>query len=629
MKIQKGIVKYKDRDDIVCTYGVTDNGKTYYFIDYDDGKKLSNGNIISSTELVEAVDPMFKAKRVGVIDVSGKEIIPFMHRAIRPVVGDILLAEVAQPVTPSVIEANQMRNDPALATKLVSTPAAVKEKMNAKMGSEGRYLFNDQFSEATIYDVNGNNLVNGDYFSFIGMAGNNLYFSKSAPDAEILEYPIPGVQAEAAPVNTEVAPVTPEVSVEAQAPATEVAPIAPSTDAVNAVQTEVASPAVPAEAPVVPEAPVEAQAEAPAIEVAPIAPSAEAVGEVQTEAAPVAAAPEVPSDVAVNPVEQLQNVFSINPENYAKQQAEEQAKAEEEKANTLNIVNPEEPVQNTEAPVEVPEAAPEAVEGEAVQNVEEATTETSEISPEAVADEVSSFTTDEVGDAIEVPFSSNVEDGIVDEIPFEEENDVHETPDADIDEADDEDVDSDDLVEGTDLDDLVRFTEPEDDRFKDSEIKTDTIEYDDFDDEYNKSYIEEQDSIIDDVAKSMVGLMKQNKDLKNELNVAKDKIERVSSSRKNLADKATMQEKKIEVLTSKIRSLESTIAKLEAKNQSLESRGREQEKVIQSQSRELSVLRPQLQGKDGLVQLLADAQVLLGDEGSYSYDDDSYYKKVA
>ena len=35
MKIQKGMVKYKDRNDIVCVYGVTDDGKTYYFLNND------------------------------------------------------------------------------------------------------------------------------------------------------------------------------------------------------------------------------------------------------------------------------------------------------------------------------------------------------------------------------------------------------------------------------------------------------------------------------------------------------------------------------------------------------------------------------------------------------------------
>ena len=33
MQIQKGLVKYKDRTDIVCTYGVAEDGKQYYFLD--------------------------------------------------------------------------------------------------------------------------------------------------------------------------------------------------------------------------------------------------------------------------------------------------------------------------------------------------------------------------------------------------------------------------------------------------------------------------------------------------------------------------------------------------------------------------------------------------------------------
>ena len=67
MKIQKGMVKYKDRNDIVCVYGVTDDGKTYYFLN-NDGKSFSNGNQIVSTELVEAIDPMYKSSKIGVVD---------------------------------------------------------------------------------------------------------------------------------------------------------------------------------------------------------------------------------------------------------------------------------------------------------------------------------------------------------------------------------------------------------------------------------------------------------------------------------------------------------------------------------------------------------------------------------
>ena len=197
MKIQKGIVKYKDRDDIVCTYGITDGGKNYYFIELEGAKRLSNGNIIASTELVEAIDPMFKAKHIGVIDGSGKEVIPFVHRVIRPIHNDILLAELAEPVTESVKEANRMKNDST--SNLVATASTIKEKMNAKMGADGRFVINDQFSDATVYDINGNNLVNKEFYSFVGVSGDKLFLCKNTPESEIVELPL---TAEAAKTET-------------------------------------------------------------------------------------------------------------------------------------------------------------------------------------------------------------------------------------------------------------------------------------------------------------------------------------------------------------------------------------------------------------------------------------------
>ena len=83
MKIQKGIVKYKDRNDIVCTYGITDDGKQYYFLGDTSDKKFSNGNRIASTLLVEAIDPMVKASNVGVIDEDGNIVVPFDNKSIR------------------------------------------------------------------------------------------------------------------------------------------------------------------------------------------------------------------------------------------------------------------------------------------------------------------------------------------------------------------------------------------------------------------------------------------------------------------------------------------------------------------------------------------------------------------
>ena len=188
MKIQKGIVKYKDRNDIVCTYGVTADGKQYYFLDENDEKKLANGGRIASTELVEAIDPMVKASHIGVVGADGHEIIPFVNKSIRPINDAILLVEVSKPVSPSVLEAISLKSDPLSAAKLVSTPAAIKEKLNSKMGSDGRYLINDQFSEATICDIDGNNLINNELYSFAGISNGKVYLSKNVADSEIKEF---------------------------------------------------------------------------------------------------------------------------------------------------------------------------------------------------------------------------------------------------------------------------------------------------------------------------------------------------------------------------------------------------------------------------------------------------------
>lgn len=102
--------------------------------------------------------------------------------------GDILLVEPAEAVSENVKEANTLRSDPLAATRLVSTPSQIKEKINSQMSSEGRYMLNDQFSEATICDINGNNLVNGEYFSYVAKDGNKLYMAKNNPETEVYKF---------------------------------------------------------------------------------------------------------------------------------------------------------------------------------------------------------------------------------------------------------------------------------------------------------------------------------------------------------------------------------------------------------------------------------------------------------
>jgi len=176
MKIQKGLVKYKDRSDIVCTYGITDEGKQYYFI---NDRKLSNNNIIVTSTLVEAIDHSVVPSNIGVINSEGKIVIECVNKSIKLITKDILLVEKANPTSPSVVEALKNRKDPLAATKLVSNSAAIKEKMAGQMGSDARFIFNDQFSEASLFDIGGKNLLNNKYYSFIALnkRGDTIFLS--------------------------------------------------------------------------------------------------------------------------------------------------------------------------------------------------------------------------------------------------------------------------------------------------------------------------------------------------------------------------------------------------------------------------------------------------------------------
>ena len=292
MQIQKGMVKeYKDYSNVVINYGVVkrDDGEIQYY--FMDDKVLPNGCRIATKALVEAIDPTLVCENVGMISSEGVEVVPFENKSIKEVSDNVLLIEKAQAVTPSVLEAIQLRSDPLAATQLVTTSATIKDKMNALMGPEGRYILNDQFSEGTLIDYDGNNLVNGQLYSYVGISGGQLYLSTNDSNSEIATMPLQAsVVEEVAPVEAvetveSIAPEVPDVpsepipaenvdlpTVPEQVEVETVAPI--SGDAVQnveessvpVVENEVVEPIVPevptepivSDAPVVPEVPAEA-----------------------------------------------------------------------------------------------------------------------------------------------------------------------------------------------------------------------------------------------------------------------------------------------------------------------------------------------------------------------------------
>ena len=606
MKILKGNVKYKDRNDIVCTYGITDNNTAYYFMDSTDTKKFTNGNRIATTLLVEAIDPMVKASNIGVIDPEGNVVIPFENKSIRPVDDNVVIVENSNPVSESVIEAINLRNDPLSATKLVSTPATIKERLNQQMGVEGKYLFNDQFSEATLCDINGNNLINDDRYSFIAQANGKLYMSKNVADSVINEYSLIPSEIQN---NNVVSNDGQAIDISASMVDQNVVENAMN-DASSSISNEVVDNS---------------------IDIPPVVPENDTVN----EAAPVEEAPanvETPVDTVANeatPVEEA----PANVETPVDAVASEAAPVEEAPANVETPVdaaaNEAAPVEKT--PVDVSTSI-DAVEGsDDVSNVEE-------------ADEI-------VNDSDNVNIDQNSQDNIFESSLNDSNDDVKDesmdysdiTKSADnFDQAETntDSLERDDSVEDTNdsnfnglYDDKSINDTNFDDVFSSTNVKTDKIV--DFGDYYSDfssgldvslNNYGQADNIMTDVAKSMGELINQNRIQRNVIGQCKGKIENYESQLRIAADRYNEQVKQNETLSNRLREISSSLNRIESKNQLLEQKVHELTRVVNAQEGELKVLRPQVEGKQDLVQLLADARAVLGTNDSYDYSSDSYYR---
>ena len=507
MLIKTGLVKYKDREDIMCMYGVMDDGKQYYFLDASDQNTLSNGNRIASTALIEAVDPMVRASNIGVIDEDGKEIIAFNNKAIKLISDGILLVESSVPTTASVVEANKEKSNPEAAARLVSTSAQIKEKMNQKMGTNGRYVFNDQFSEATLYDEDGNNLVNDEYFSFIGVSDGKLYLSKNTVDSPISVYSI-SKKDESNPIDIG------QVEVSKQA----------IENALDVEKTGEKS-------------------------------SLESLGD----------------DSSSQTADEELNVDSENNDNLEVGEEITDNVVDESTESKNNTLEEEDDAVASEIKLENESQEKEIDENQSLKDVK---------SQDVVEDDDSNFlsTTLETSDEDNNGELSKEEEKLVDS--FDDNLNIQSDFDDDnsYDDIDDSEIDYDDTN--------INF----------NDIKVDSI-YNNFEDSmYDTHEATDTESIMDDLAKSMSGLLKQNRSLKESL--------------ANCEKKMSVYQHRIRVLEQKNATLSNKFHKLESSIKSLEEKVRSQSQIIDSQSRELKSLRPQ----GNLYKLLEDAHTILEED---------------
>ncbi len=195
MEILKGQVRDPGYPDCECTYAKMDNGQLYYFI--KDGE-LSNQNIIVTTILKEAIGHT-PYTSLGLINSNGDVLIPFENKAITKLDDNLLLVEKNAATTQSVIDAINAKSDPFSATNLVNTANAIKEQMKSVMGYSAEFVFDNQFSEAALYNIQGQN-IGGAYFSFIGRDDfGNYYMSSNVLNSQIVKYDPSLVQNQAPP----------------------------------------------------------------------------------------------------------------------------------------------------------------------------------------------------------------------------------------------------------------------------------------------------------------------------------------------------------------------------------------------------------------------------------------------
>ena len=198
MEILKGQVRDPGYPDCECTYAKMDNGQLYYFI--KDGE-LSNQNIIVTTILKEAIGHT-PYTSLGLINSNGDVLIPFENKSITKLDDNLLLVEKNTATTQSVIDAINARSDPFSATNLVNTANAIKEQMKSVMGYSAEFVFDNQFSEAALYSIQGQN-IGGAYFSFIGRDDfGNYYMSSNVLNSQIVKYDPSLVQNQAPPPQT-------------------------------------------------------------------------------------------------------------------------------------------------------------------------------------------------------------------------------------------------------------------------------------------------------------------------------------------------------------------------------------------------------------------------------------------
>ena len=625
MQVQKGLVKYKDRSDILCTYGITDDGKTYYFL---DGVVIPNGNIVATTVLVEAIDPVAMASSIGLIDPNGNVIIPFENKAIKPIANDLLLVEKAKPVTESVIEAIELRADPQAASRLVTTPAVIKENMNAKMGAEGRFVFNDQFSEATICDVNGNNLVDNELYSFVGVTADKLYLSKNTAESFVSEFSLGEKKLVLTPDMRD--PMLNIGSGDASEFTVDLAAVQQNAEQA-ALDAEAATLAAGAAA----EAAMKEDEEIRAAGAEGTAP-AEGGEEVATDSTEEVGFGDT---ITVAASENTEGGFmpdDITAENFEQVAAVQETVVAEVAGDVVaaGTVSEETVVDEAATDAAITEGAAPVEGGDVVSTDTTEDVVSEEVAETAVVDETKVASEDVVAEDVTAEEVKDENAGVV-VVSSEEVAETVEDKEFKLD------------FDGTSEDSAPVDLFNDDysgDIFAGSTLQADTIvaddeEESDYADEIGMGYLPghaSKDNLIQEVTATVNDLLRVNRSQKQKILMFEERVAQLNDANGALNDRIRKQSRDFEKLKSNVENYRTVVGKLEAKNSvlearndSLESKTRDQERTIYRLTEENKALREQAVNNEALAQVLAEARNALVSDESYDTDDVAYYRRAA
>ena len=628
MQVQKGLVKYKDRSDILCTYGITEDGKTYYFL---EGNVIPNGNIVATTVLVEAIDPLVLCSSIGVIDPNGNVIIPFENKAIKPIANDLLLVEKAKPVTESVIEAIELRADPQAASRLVTTPAVIKENMNAKMGAEGRFVFNDQFSEATICDVNGNNLVDNELYSFVGVTADKLYLSKNTAESFVSEFSLGEKKLVLTPDMGD--PMLNIGSGDASEFTVDLAAVQQNAEQA-ALDAEAATLAAGAAA----EAAMKEDEEIRAAGAEGTAP-AEGGEEVATDSTEEVGFGDTTTVAASENTEGGFMPDDITAENFEQVAAVQETVVAEGAEVAGDVVA----AGTVSEEIVVDEAATDAAITEGAAPVEGGDVVSTDTTEDVVSEEVAETA---VVDETKVASEDVVAEDVTAEEVKDENNGVVVVSSEEVAET------VEDKEFKLDFDGTSEDSAPVDlfnddysgDIFAGSTLQADTIvaddeEESDYADEIGMGYLPghaSKDNLIQEVTATVNDLLRVNRSQKQKILMFEERVAQLNDANGALNDRIRKQSRDFEKLKSNVENYRTVVGKLEAKNSvlearndSLESKTRDQERTIYRLTEENKALREQAVNNEALAQVLAEARSALVSDESYDTDDLAYYRRAA